>query len=271
MRINVSAVVVETPEKAESAADSVSPARADDKLKERASPSEGLRVMLKGIERLHTFCHSSSESLDSIENIRLQIKTKDLICEIFNGYQDDLKDWILDKEKQMTEIGKFSSFCREFIHVQFCVAKDYSFSVLVLINYMQRFHLTLETAFVELFKMCEKSTFCSRCNDENVRNIQQENLKYLRILIASDDSEDTELEDSDRDSVFDYHKELQIESVGISEKSCVLVAKVVEPIKEVFKVNKRIGEKNHQTKNWKPTLLKFLLKIFMSLKIQSQL
>ena len=103
MKVNVVAAVVETPDK-KRPGELVSPDRVLVQFQEeRHSPSLELRSMLNGIARLHNFCHSSSDDLIAIDDIRLQLKTKDLICDLFNDYQEDLKDWILEKEKSLTE------------------------------------------------------------------------------------------------------------------------------------------------------------------------
>ena len=197
MKVSVSSGVIETPEKVEPEADGSPPS----KINIRSSPTTELKDMLKGVKRLHAFCHQLE--IMPIEAIRLDIKDKYEICELFAEFDNDLSDWILKMEKNSTEIGQYTSFARDFIHYQFQVQKDISFAVLIFLNYISKFKLPLAAAFVEVFQLSLENTVCDVCinlkmGQEAKEEIPRINLGYLRKLVAVEsDCCDDDMNDPD--------------------------------------------------------------------------
>eukprot|EP00092_Neocalanus_flemingeri_P083485 GFUD01104800.1.p1 GENE.GFUD01104800.1~~GFUD01104800.1.p1 ORF type:complete len:362 (+),score=62.67 GFUD01104800.1:55-1140(+) len=201
MKINASLIAYETPEK------NVPEIMVEVATKHvnRSSPSPELKSLLLGIARLHQFCHQPVSSFVSIENMKLQLKTRNIIRELFDGFDLDLSDWMLKLEKCSTESGNFTSFFREYLHHEFRVERDHSFVVLVLLNYISKFKLTPSEGFNELFKISKEHTLCVDCHciekgGNPELEIENRNLVYLRSLVANQccDNDD----DSDNDSDF---------------------------------------------------------------------
>ena len=161
MKVDSYAAVIETPEKIET--DLLNSPSLD---KDRCSPSSDLKSLLKGLERLHNFCHASS-GIESIENMKLDLKTKNTVIELFSGFESDLSDWILQKENYLCDLDKYSAFSRDFIRYQFLVQKDHSIAVLLFLNYIKKFSVAPSTALVELFKLRVEETLCLYCYDRN--------------------------------------------------------------------------------------------------------
>ena len=70
---------------------------------ERNSPSTQLKQMLSGVQRLHDFYHSPS--ILSFENLKLTLKTRNTIRDIFYEYDDEISDWVSEVEKTLRESG----------------------------------------------------------------------------------------------------------------------------------------------------------------------
>ena len=201
MKVNSFAGVVNTPEKIE---DEVP---GENLVGVRSSPSAEMRSLLQNIDRLHQFCHFFS--IESIDSFKLKIDTRNKIREIFDGFDEKISLWIFESEKTSIESGKFSSFFQDYVHFEFRVKKDHSFLVLVLLNYMKRFSVTVDDAYLDLFKLNVEKTYCPECSKDHDLHIQKVNLSYLRQKILSDS-------DSFYDSGSDKEFELCEENVNSS-------------------------------------------------------
>ena len=209
MRVNSNATAVETPEKMEppNMMYNTTSVRVSESFETRSSPSTELVRMLLAVDRIHRFNHTPA--LESLENMKLTIKTRNIIRKLFEDFYDDLSDWILVLERTSIEAEKFSSFHRDYVHFEFRVQKEYSFAVIVLLNYMKNFSLTPDTAFVEVFRLSLMETFCKECCvDDGIekidakQEIRRRNLNYLRRVIVKEVI-DEGIEDSDDDPDFD--------------------------------------------------------------------
>ena len=196
MKVNSFAGVVNTPEKIE---DEVP---GENLVGVRSSPSAEMRSLLQNIDRLHQFCHFFS--IESIDSFKLKINTRNKIREIFDGFDEKISLWIFESEKTSIESGKFSLFFQDYMHFEFRVKKDHSFLVLVLLNYMKMFSVTVDEAYLDLFKLNVEKTYCPECSKDHDLRIQKLNLSYLRQKILSDtDSYD----DSGSDKEFELCEE----------------------------------------------------------------
>ena len=194
MKINANATCIETPVKNDVRTTS------DNRInRERNSPSPQLKQMLTSVQRLHDFYHLPS--IWFVENIKLTLKTRNTICDIFDEYDDEVCDWITEMEKTLTESGEFSDFVREYLHIEYRVKKKYSICVFVLLNYMKRFSLEADKAFVECLKLSVKETACAQCFIGSISSVQIGNLKYLKTFFNESD-----VEDSDDDPEFDFKR-----------------------------------------------------------------
>jgi hypothetical protein len=193
MKVNSFAAVVNTPQKSENEVPG-------EKL--RSSPSAELGSLLQKIDRLHQFCHSST--IESIDSFKLRINTRNKIREIFDGFDEKISLWIIECEKTCIESGKFSLFFQEYVHFEFRVKKDHSFLVLVLLNYMKMFSVTVDEAYLDLFKLNVEKTYCPECSKDHDLRIQKLNLSYLRQKILSDTDS---CDDSGSDKEFELCEE----------------------------------------------------------------
>ena len=182
--------------------------------RKRSSPSPELRSWLERIARLHKFRHSPT--LYCIESIRLKLKTRNNIRELFEGFVEQV-DWILDAEKNATKSGKFSEFISLYISHEFRVQKENSFCVFVVLNYMKIFSIHAEAAFVDLFKLNVQLSVCSQCSDgQDSLLTERVNLEYVSNLIVSEASDS--LLDSDSDPEFVLKQMSSAESDSISDE-----------------------------------------------------
>ena len=212
MNINSQAIVFETPEKSDqpstSAAVELTCSVEEDLTQryQRLSVSEHLKTGILSIDRLHSFVHSNQ--LRKIEYMKLTLQLRNSIRDLFSGFDQDINDWIMNMESHATENGLYSRFIRDYISYEFLVQKEHSFAVLVLLNYIEKFKLSAETAFAEIFNISINDTFCSKCVSvhEDI-DFYQENVRYLKKII-SDDTES--LDDSYLDQ--DYHEESDVTS-----------------------------------------------------------
>ena len=232
MKVDSYAAIIETPEKIET--DLLNSPSLD---KDRCSPSSDLKSLLKGLERLHSFCHASS-GIESIENMKLDLKTKNTVIELFSGFESDLSDWILQKENYLCDLDKYSAFSRDFIHYQFLVQKDHSIAVLLFLNYIKKFSVAPSTALVELFKLRVEETLCLYCYDRNQEQqnsnleIKKHNVNYLKSMLANEISD---LDDSYDDPQFTPDKMFGHESdnsTDVTSKEETEIGKAETLIKE---------------------------------------
>lgn len=195
MKINSCAITVETPEKSEST--SLKSPKLNEDSTQRLCPSKELSSALQAVQRFHIFCHSNQ--INSIEDMKLDLKVRNCIRDLFAGFDEDLDDWIIEKEERFTESKHFTSFLRDYIHLEFYVQKEHSFSVLVLLNYIRMFKLTPEIAFAEVFNLSLKETFCEQCSTNDINELYVRNLKYLRTVLNSNSDIDDSVGDPDYD------------------------------------------------------------------------
>lgn len=195
MKINSNAMGIETPVK-DSVADGGGDAKSGDAKRERHSPSDDLKKMLNGIKRLHTLSHSPE--LESIENIKLTLKTRNHLRELVSELNEEPSSWIKELEEISTEQSVFSEFVKTYIHFEYCVRKSISFTIFLILNYMKRFSLGVEESFVEVVHLSFDKTVCEKCSsgDHKVTN-----LKYLKECVAEDCGSDQD--DSDLDADYD--------------------------------------------------------------------
>ena len=179
----------------------------------RASPSPELRSWLERIDRLHRFRHSPD--IESIERFRLKLTTRNEIRQLFEGFGEEISDWIRDTEKDANECGKFPEFIQKYIHIEFRVKKKYSFCILVILNYMKQFSIGAEAAFLDVLKLNAQLTVCSKCiesQESSSLNVQRINLDYVRKLILSEGSDCHQDSDSDPDFLLNKTCHGQVES-----------------------------------------------------------
>ena len=231
MKVNSFASVVNTPKKGEDEG-------SGEKLFGlRSSPSAELRSLLQNIDRLHKFCHFLR--IESIDSFKLKIDTRNQIREIFGGFDEKISLWILESEKTSRESGKFSLFFQDYVHFEFRVKKDHSFLVLLLLNYMKRFSITVDEAYLDLFKLNVETTYCSDCSKDHDLHIQKVNLAYIRKKIVSD----TDSIDSGSDKEFVLCQENVDSSLDESSEDGSDKGKLKERTEDqvVFKEEKKVN------------------------------
>ena len=211
MKINCNASCVETPVKNDARISSEQFSLENRINKERNSPSTQLKEMLNGVQRLHDFYHSPS--ILSVENLKLSLKTRNTIRDLFYEYDDEISDWVTEMEKTLRESGEFSDFVRDYLHYEYRVKKKYSICVYVLLNYMKRFSVGADIAFVEALKLSVNGTVCTHCFSASNSSVQISNLEYLKKFYSESD-----VEDSDGDPEFDLERECP-EKVETSSES----------------------------------------------------
>jgi hypothetical protein len=92
----------------------------------------------------------------------LELSIRNLIRELFAGFDHDLNDWIMEIEKEINRKQKLFTIYQR-LHHDFYVQKDHSFAVLILLNYMKMFKLTPEIAFAEVVNLSLEKTYCVHC------------------------------------------------------------------------------------------------------------
>lgn len=212
MKVNSFAANVETPVK-KVAEESANLLEEESESVERCSPSSELQSLLKRIVRIHKFRHSPV--VKCIEKIKLSLKIRNELRSLFDGFDYDESDWIIELEANCTESGQFSAFVRKYISFEFRVQLQYSFCVFLLLNYMKEFSLDAETAFVDIFKLKVENTFCSSCSASgmSILMIEKENLNYLKKVYEV--VTNVSFEDSDCDPDFDMKNCDDIDSSSV--------------------------------------------------------
>ena len=178
MKVDASAAYFETPVKKVAEENAAELTDVGSGSSRRCSPSSELQSLLKRIQRIHEFRHSPV--MKCIEKMKLSLKVRNELRSLFDGFEDDESDWIIKLEAECTEIGKFSTFVRKYISLEFRVQLQYSFCVFLVLNYMKELSLDAETAFVDVFKLKVEDTFCSSCTDLSVLMLKKENLDFLK-------------------------------------------------------------------------------------------
>ena len=115
MKINSNATCVETPIKNDVRTSSEQLSLDHRLIRERNSPSPQLKQMLISVQRLHDFFHLPN--ILHVENIKLTLKIRNSIRDIFHEFNDEVSDWIAEMEKTLTDSGEFSDFVRDYIHL----------------------------------------------------------------------------------------------------------------------------------------------------------
>jgi hypothetical protein len=207
---------------------------------ERSSPSPELRFWLERIDRLHRFRHSPA--IECIESFRLKFSTRNEIRQLFEGFDEEISDWIHDIEKDVSERGKFSAFIQSYIHYEFRVKKDYSFCIVVILNYMKKFSVGAEAAFLDVLKLNAQQTVCSKCSESQDSSgllVQRINLDYVRKLILSEGSDSLLDSDSDPEFVLKKTCQDQVESSTdtSSDNDVKVKPKKRTPVKVVLNEN----------------------------------
>ena len=218
MKINSNAIGIETPVKENVVGDSSSLKLAETK-RERYSPSSELEKMLFGIDRLHKFCHRPE--LDSIENIKMTLKFRNLLRELVSDLNDEVSDWIKELEDISTQKRVFSEFVQDYIHYEYCVKKTYSFTIFLILNYMKKFSLGVEESFVEVLYLRFDKTVCPECCSSV--SPKDTNLTYLKQCAAEDCISDQL--DSDNDPDFDTKTALHTEGEVSSDSDNIVTPK----------------------------------------------
>ena len=221
MNVSSFAFVTQTPDKDENVP--VESADNEEELSQKCmklSLSEPLRKGLLSIDRLHTFVHSNN--IKKIEDMQLNIAERNVIRDLFAGFDEDIRDWMIKLEEQSINTNVYSAFIRDYISYEFLVQKEHSFSVLILLNYSKLFKITPETAFGEMFNISMKDTFCSNCDliksKPNDFNLHVSNVAYLKRKL-NDDCES--FDDSIRDPDYSQESADESESDGCDSPSSV--------------------------------------------------
>ena len=208
MKVDARAAYFETPVKKVAEENAAELTDVGSGSSRRCSPSSELQSLLKRIQRIHEFRHSPV--MKCIEKMKLSLKVRNELRSLFDGFEDDESDWIIKLEAECTEIGKFSTFVRKYISLEFRVQLQYSFCVFLVLNYMKELSLDAETAFVDVFKLKVEDTFCSSCTDLSVLMLKKENLDFLKKVFES--GTNISLDDSDCDPEFELKNYNDVDS-----------------------------------------------------------
>ena len=204
MKINSCAALIFTPVKKDTNGESKTPEKP-----QRSSPSSDLQHMLLAIDRVHRFSHKPD--LVPLGSMKLTIKTRNLVREVFLDFNFKLDNWMSNLENSCSEAEMFSAFQQNYIHYEFYIKKEFSFAVIILLNYMNKYRLNLEEAFLELFQVSTEMTVCPECCEHKLdgnttKIIRTKNLDYLKKLVVNGCIDDNIVCDSDTDPDFKPRK-----------------------------------------------------------------
>ena len=73
--------------------------------------------------------------------------------DLFAGFDEDIKDWMLKMEENALEKKFYSKFIRDYITYEFLVEKEHSFEVLILLNYSRLYSVWPEAAVADNFNI----------------------------------------------------------------------------------------------------------------------
>jgi len=166
------------------------------------------KCILDSIARLHKFCHS--HSLIKLEEMRLSIPLRDQIRGKFSKFTNDVISWLIDMECVAMTNEEFSTITRDYIHYEFDVQKEFSFTVFILLNYIIKNHVDVDIAFFELFQLDLKCTYCNECCEAE-HDILKLNINYAK-KISYREQVNNDLDDSVVDKDFEIKDMLLEES-----------------------------------------------------------
>ena len=217
MKVNSRAFVTETPQKVECVSGESINDDEPSPRNPRLSISEPLKDGMLSIERVHLFVHANK--IEKIEDMKLKIAERNIIRDLFAGFDQEIKDWMIKMEEYATETELYSKFIRDYISYEFLVQKEHSFTVLILLNFTKFFKLSPETAFSEVFNISMEETFCNKCESIHEVDIRAKNIAYLKKVLTDNFSESLD------DSTFDPNYVGESEGgsgTDVSEESVVL-------------------------------------------------
>ena len=162
----------------------------------RTAPSPRQKELLNSIDRLHEFCHSPK--LIKMEEMRLTISLRDEIRDTFSDFSEDVKSWMIEMESVAIADKLYSSMIRDYIHYEFNVQKEYSFSVFVLLNYVVKNSVDVDVAIYDIFSLELRSSYCRTCC---VSNYESSNINYAKKMLYKEQMND-QLDDSYNDGDF---------------------------------------------------------------------
>ena len=194
--INSSLIESSTPQKEFIFNDSVTPTKVD--LKKRICPSGEIMQKLFQMSRVHEFLRHEELKFVDLRKLDVTVTIADKLSIALQGHID-IPDAIQRMEVKGVECGYFSEFLSNYVSEEFSIEKDYSFTAVAVLHYMNFKKTSIEEAVTELLKYSSSKSICKMCcadgktDSEKEQIVRIHNHQILKTLLSENsDSDDSE-------------------------------------------------------------------------------
>ena len=152
--------------------------------KGRFSPSEKMKRLLEGLNRVHYFQFHKKVALVDLKEIPLFTrKLNNDLGHFFQAESPDIPDLIHTLESIALTEGYFTSFLKHFISEDFSTPEEYSFSIITVLNYMYSYSISLEEALLEIFQLAPYDSVCELCIEVSGKDNKQLVSNHFNLLL----------------------------------------------------------------------------------------
>ena len=153
-------------------------------IKDRVSPSQEMKRLLEGLNRVHYFqFHKEVALVDLKEMSFFTSKLNKKLGHFFNFESPDIPDLIHQLESIALTGGYFTSFLKQFISEDFSTPEEYSFSIITVLNYIYCYGISIEDALVEIFLLAPYESVCELCIEVSGKDNKQIASKHFNLLL----------------------------------------------------------------------------------------
>ena len=177
--MNCSSLSIETPEKVFIREKEKTPLKLNIDPEKRFSPSETMRSCLKQMERIHKFEFHEEFEFRDLTELNITQKVVGEISRFIAVEEPDATDLVLRIEELAVQNGKFDNFLKLYVAEEFQVDPSYSFLILCVLNYMDRYNVELNMAASELLTLSSRDSICDLCIDGEIDNVDK--LRFSQI------------------------------------------------------------------------------------------
>ena len=220
MKIQCSAVVIETPQKSE-VSTHISSVTKSAELN-RSSPNS--YALMKN--RCHQYMFHNSLKFEDLRQMCLDVRQSGTLSSLMKNLDEKGHYWNKVKELENEVLGSksFTTFLQSFVSEQLCVPVKHSFAGYIVFQYSYIFKLDIEQAFHELFSWKISNTSCEQCYPGiEVCNTDTYTESFNRCALQKMPSEMSSSDDSFKDPDYIMSAENSSTSLemSISDENCI--------------------------------------------------
>ena len=211
--INSSLIEASTPQKEYIFNDSVTPIKVDLHNCFKGFSSENLQK-LSQMTRVHHYLRHEELVFVDLRKLDVTIADADKLSIALQGHLD-IPDALHRMEVKGVQSGYYTEFISQYVSEEFCIEKDYSFTAVAILHYMNFKKISVEEAVTELFKYSSSRSICRLCCAEGKSDSEKEQIarihNYQILKTIQDENSDSEKDISGSDDSRgdpDYSSEL---------------------------------------------------------------